>query len=372
MSDITIGQAQGIGGEFPVTTSLDVEPLPPQPQLEQAKPAQKQTFPVTTPLEPNTDATMIPLQPNQDPLATQLLDFINNSPDPESTRTKVQGAPLLAQIMNITPEQAYKDWDIYSRVLTGQKDDPNFLDKVQNGWAVGNAGVDTAILFKDTYLGRKSYDELSPDQISALEQFRSVTRDKVEIGDLAHKFSLEHIVPLFGGRSTLEEEQLMSYIQDDLKFDLGEFTGNVAELLPLIIRNIAEGNRTGMMTGAGAATVGALAGAPTALGAVPVAIASGMGGYAYGFTAGTTKSIGEMEATLAYMDMITPQENGEAVDPGIAFWASSGIGLLNAGLELVQLSTLSKGVRNIAKGVFRRVASQAGRHSSSLQLGVGV
>lgn len=101
--------------------------------------------------------------------------------------------------------------------------------------------------------------------------------------------------------------------------------------------------RTAIGAAAGGTT--GLAGGPFAPVTVPVGTAFGS---ASGYIAHQIMDVGEVEAGLSYVEQLE-----EGVDPGIAYWTSLGVGVVNAGLELVGGASFLRPLNQAGKKAFR-------------------
>ena len=139
-----------------------------------------------------------------------------------------------------------------------------------------------------------------------------------------------------------------------------------AEMLPIQLQGMEKGAKRGLALGTGAAGITALAGQagpqaalPEELITVPTAAA---GGFAVGMTSGTLENIGQIEAGLAYDELLNLKDaHGNRIDPTIAKSAAAGVGVVNGLIELAQIKLLLKtipGGEKLLQGAVRKVVSK--------------
>lgn len=136
-----------------------------------------------------------------------------------------------------------------------------------------------------------------------------------------------------------------------------------AKMIPIPVAGMQKGLKEGLAMGAGAAAITALAGQagpqalfPEEIVTVPAAF---MGMFGVGMTYGTLQNIGEIEAGLAYDELIDLKDPaGNPLDPDIARAAAAGVGVINGLIELSQIKMLTRTIPGGDK-LIRKITNQA-------------
>jgi hypothetical protein len=141
-----------------------------------------------------------------------------------------------------------------------------------------------------------------------------------------------------------------------------------------LLANVLFGVKEAGVFGAAGAVVGGVAGgaagaAAGGVGAVPGALKGASTGLRVGALVGGAKFGFELEAGLAYDEMLefTDPVTGEKIDPNVARAAAFGAGVINAGLEVAGLKILAKSIPGFDKlkgAVTRDAVKQALRNPS--------
>jgi hypothetical protein len=155
--------------------------------------------------------------------------------------------------------------------------------------------------------------------------------------------------------------------RDKVKRSLPEraITG-AAEMLPIQIEGLKKGSERGLALGMGAGALAALAGQagpqvalPEEIITVPAAFA---GMYGVGAISGATENIGQIEAGLAYDELLDLKDDKDRrLNPTIAKAAASGVGVVNGLIELSQIKLLLKtipGGEKILTGAVREATKK--------------
>lgn len=129
---------------------------------------------------------------------------------------------------------------------------------------------------------------------------------------------------------------------------------SAVEMAPTMVTGMEEGAKRGLALGTGFGVMAGIAGQagpqialPEEAITVPAAFA---GGFGVGMTSGTLQNIGEIEAGLAYEELIDLKDDkGNRIDPTIAKAAASGVGVINGLIELGQVKLLLKGIPGAEK-----------------------
>jgi len=144
-------------------------------------------------------------------------------------------------------------------------------------------------------------------------------------------------------------ESMQAGIDVDRRKEVGLFfqaLGGAGRMLPIMLKSMEKGTQLGLAAGAGAAGIAAIAGQVGPQAALPEEIVTVPGAFAtmfgVGMTTGSTQHIMKIEAGLACIEMIQ-----EGIDPEIAKWSSIGVGVVNAGIEVLQIEGVLKTIPGI-------------------------
>lgn len=123
--------------------------------------------------------------------------------------------------------------------------------------------------------------------------------------------------------------------------------GAAAEMLPTQIEGMKRGMKRGLTLGAGAAGITALAGQAGPQAAFPeeiITVPSAFAGmYGVGMLSGTLENIGNIEAGLAYDELMDLKDKeGNRLNPSIAKGAAASVGIINGLIEASQINLLLK------------------------------
>lgn len=119
---------------------------------------------------------------------------------------------------------------------------------------------------------------------------------------------------------------------------------SATEMVPLMMSGVERGTKYGLATGLVGAGVGAAASAGPQVVAAPVTVpAAASIGFRVGFGTGMMVDAYQIEAGHAIKELSSLKDlNGDPLDPSIARVVASGVGALNAGLEVFGFHQLSK------------------------------
>ena len=135
-----------------------------------------------------------------------------------------------------------------------------------------------------------------------------------------------------------------------------DFIASAGRLAPFMVQGFKYGANRGALLGGGAA----LASAATGLG-VPVTVPLAAGMYAVGQVSGTAEYAYKVESGAALKEMFQYKDDaGNRIDPSIARATATGIGVLNAAIELAQVQQLLKtipGGEKLMSGAIRKVGT---------------
>jgi len=206
---------------------------------------------------------------------------------------------------SISPQMPGDEWEEIPRM----QEAPTLPGRVQQRWQLGEMSVELGYLQT-----RKMFGETDPEIDRRIEQIR-----------------------LMMPREEWEKRGIVERIATE-----------TAQMAPTMAAGMKEGMKRGVTLGTGFAGIAAWAGmagpqaiTPEEVVTVPGAAAAG---YAIGMTSGMLESIGRIEAGLAYDELINYKDpkTGEQLNPEVAKWASLGVGVVNAALELFQIKMLMK------------------------------
>lgn len=157
--------------------------------------------------------------------------------------------------------------------------------------------------------------------------------------------------PELRAKIALAEQQALKTQSESIKSsDPGaKVYSNAAEMLPFMAHSFGEGLKGALLWG----SVGALGGAVFGgVGAIPGAITLGKAGLAIN----VGKAAYRFEGALAYRELLQVQ----GLDPNIAKWTARAVGILNAGIEVLQIGGIAKmGLQTIKAGMRRAAVKSA-------------
>jgi len=149
----------------------------------------------------------------------------------------------------------------------------------------------------------------------------------------------------------------------------GAIVGTAGQLPILFGATLQGAKRAPIGAGTGAAIGGAAGAMAGGIGAGPGALAGATFGATRGMAIGAAEFAFQVEAGLALDEMLTSDkyrdELGNQIDPNAATAAAIGVGLVNAGLEVVGLEVLAKTIPGISKlkGAMTRKAVESALRS---------
>ena len=255
-------------------------------------------------------------------------DLVNNlPPEKQEVETpKIQSSLFLADRLDLKPSTVYRNFDTVAKEFWQKSTSPQGAwDAIKRAWDIGA---------KEYELGKLSYRKMQGEDVD--EQIKQLK---------------ESMPP--------PDQKKRSFPASFLK--------SFARMAPITAGGMREGAKEGLATGGAAAGVTALAGQAGPQAALPEELVTVPGAFMSMFSVGATKGamedIGQVEAGLAYDEMTE-----EGIPQRIAYAASSGVGIVNAALETLQISripgiddllstAMRRGVRNVLKNGTLRTAA---------------
>ncbi len=243
----------------------------------------------------------------ENPEARKMIDYmIGNAENPDEERAKVMNALYMSKKWGFPLDEAYNSQADIIQWYTGKEKSPlEFAGIIGKGFEGGQYNVQIAKLRFQQYKDFITTGEMSPD----IEN---------QINDLKKKR------PSYDAMKESIPIQALTW---------------AAEQIPIWLSGAKKGLEYGVPMGLGGAAIAGIAGQAGPQVLVPEEIATVPGAFlalfSVGMTYGTMENIAEIEAGLAFDEMLD-----SGIEPRIAGAASLGVGVINAGLEMVQLKGL--------------------------------
>ncbi|MCF7939900.1 MAG: hypothetical protein K9L68_15005, partial [Spirochaetales bacterium] len=246
----------------------------------------------------------------------------------ETITPRVQASVYLADRLDMKPSTVFRNFDTVAKEFWQTTTSPQgAMDSIRRAWDIGTKEYD---------LGKLSYRKMMGEDVD--EQIQE----------------LKDAMPA-------EDQKKRAFPASFLK--------SFARMAPITAGGMRRGAQEGLALGAGGAAAAAIGGqlGPQAAFAEELVTIPGafVGMFGVGATKGTMQDIGQVEAGLAYDEMV-----GEGIPHRIAMAASSGVGVVNAALETMQIKrvpgadalidmALRRGVRNVMRnGAIRGAAAE--------------
>jgi len=243
----------------------------------------------------------------------------------------VRSAPQ-AVSSSLPPDLQGDEWeeispDQYEAYKQAPPEPPTFVGRVKKSWETGQT---------QTELGLLRYQQIMGDTSAETEQ---------------RAMELKALIPKIKTPRSLPEQAVSA----------------AAEMLPIQVSGMKKGAERGLALGMGAGAIAAVAGqagpqiaTPEELITVPAAF-TGM--FGVGMLSGTLENIGQIEAGLAYDELLDLKDKkGQGLDPALAKGAAAGVGVVNGLLELGQIKLLIKtipGGDKLLSGAIRAATKKA-------------
>lgn len=210
-----------------------------------------------------------------------------------------------------------------------EDDEPGAVDYIKGRWRIGKAQAEIGLLRYRDIIG-----QATPEDLERIEQIKAT-------------------MPRF-----VDEEGRSLPIRA---------IAQAAEFLPIMLATMQRGMERGLKLGAGAAAITGIAGVAGPQAALPEEVitvpAAFAGMYGVGMLSGTLEAIGQIEAGLAYDELLEVKDDeGNVIDPKIAKAAAGAVGVINGLIELGQINLLLRtipGGRRILSGIIRDVTKDA-------------
>ncbi len=299
MSDISLPPLPDLP-PLPGEPKSDLPPLPPTPELPKPK---------------STDSLIKEVQP-----------AIDASPDPEETTARIRNAFSISEILDVDPKFAYGKQPEILEQYTGEKtSSKNFLGYIIDNWVASKIHGDMI------NVALKMRNEKDPEKREEyLKQIKEIEATMPSPDRAMRSIP----VRVLG--------DLMPLIQQRVS------AGALSKELQMAAAWAIAGGTTAFAVG----QIPPLTAIPEEIFTMPAAMLSGLG---YGFSAGMTWHIGELEMGGSYLESINL-----GVDHRFAKATSAGVGVANLMIESIQVSeflkiipgaktVLAKGIKAVSK-----------------------
>ncbi|MDZ4243858.1 MAG: hypothetical protein U1C57_02005, partial [Candidatus Doudnabacteria bacterium] len=208
-------------------------------------------------------------------------------------------------------------------------------------------------LIKQREIETEGFTEFKPDQERVEKPFFERIKDRWNTGEAQRDLGLLYYRKLTGDESPELESSITAITAGMPKDDktprniFERAVGGTAEMLPIMVEGIKRGTERGLVLGMGAAGITAIAGQVPPFTALPeeaITVPAAFAGmYGVGAVSGAVENIGQIEAGLAYKELLEiKDEDGKHINPLIAKSAAAGVGIINGLVELAQIKMLLK------------------------------
>lgn len=309
----------------------------------------------------------------ENPLRSTLSEAVKISPDEYAKTRKASNESGVPTFAVENDKKAVEDQLKFEQIdfSTLSKETPNTANYFTN--------------FENAAAAHDDIDNLSGIEktLAGAQRYGADVKAGIERGSLtveASRIGLNQMYSVYDGSFVADRDQNEQMKRlDEINAGLsrehreyGFFTGApiaAAEMLPIlgeIADEAAYYGAAGGVLGAGSlGTVGAGAGG---VGAAPGAVSGFISGTALGAKYGAAKGAFDVEAGIAFNEFISIKDpvTQQTIDPKIAAYAATTVGLINSALEMFSLQTVGKTVTPVVRHMIKRnikkvIAKESGK-----------
>jgi len=277
------------------------------------------------------------LMPDDPVVKDKFTEMINKAENPREEKAKIANALYLNKKYGIDLSYAYDNQGEIIQWWTGKEISPDdFLGRLGNSWKAGELNVQIGKLRSKQLIEYITTGKLNED----------ITN---QINELKKQMPAQNLV------DAGIPEQALNY---------------AAGQLPIWLTGAKRGIELGLPMGVGGAIMAAGYTPTGPLGRGITSAAAFTSLFSVGMTYGMLESIGTIEAGLSFDEMLDL-----GIDPDIAAAASLGVGVINAGLEMVQFKGIIEPFKAAIKGTSGKVMRSGVLKSlakSAMQYGASV